>query len=281
MSILQAVLLGFIQGITEFLPVSSSGHLCLIQNLFHIDIGTGVFFDVLLHVGTLIAICVVFSKDVVLLIKEFFGMIADLFRKIQDPYVIVISSSYRKFVLLLIVSTIPTAILGFVARDFVEYASGSLLIVGICLIITAVTLFLADMAADGKKGAKSTTYLNAFEIGMAQGVATMPGISRSGATISACMMCGLKKEFAIKYSFLMSIPAILGAVILELGDVTKADLSGKMILNSVVGMAVAGVVGFFALKIMIAVVKKKKYLVFSIYCFVIGLVAIVANFFVK
>ena len=281
MSILQAILLGFIQGVTEFLPISSSGHLALIQKIFQIDIGGGVLFDVLLHFGTLVSICVVFRKDIVLLIKEFFGMVADLFRRIRDPYIVVINSSYRKFVLMIIVSTIPTGVLGVVAKDFVEYASGSLLIIGICLIVTAIVLFLADMAGDGKKGAKSATYLNAFEVGMAQGVATLPGLSRSGLTLAASLLCGFKREFAVKYSFIMSIPAVLGAVILEIRDIDKSDFGGGMILNSLAGMAVAGLVGFIALKVMIAVVKNRKYIIFSIYCFVVGIIAIVANFILK
>jgi len=281
MSIVQAIILGFIQGMTEFLPVSSSGHLAIMQNVFGINTESGVLFDVLLHVATLVSICIVFRKDVIMLIREFFGMAADLFRKIKDPYIVIVNSSYRKFVMLIIISTVATGVLGIAAKDFVEYAAGSLLIVGICLIVTAIVLFLADMAGDGRKGAKSASYLNAFEIGMAQGVATLPGISRSGATITACLLCGFKKEFAVKYSFLMSIPAILGAAVLELKDISKADLSGSMLLNSLVGMLVAGSVGYVALKVMIAVVKNKKYIFFSIYCFVIGVGAIAANFFVK
>ena len=280
MSILQAVFLGFIQGLTEFLPVSSSGHLAIFQKLFHMKTDFGVLFDVLLHVGTLSSVFLIFRKDIMLLIKEFIGMIADLFAKIRDPYVVVINSAYRKFVLLIIVSTIPTGVLGFVAKDFVTYASGSLLITGICLIITSGALFFADMQPEGRKSVKSASYLNAFEIGMAQGVATMPGLSRSGLTITACLACGFKREFAFKYSFIMSIPAILGATILELKDITKAEISGSMILNCIVGMVVAGIVGFVALKLMIGIVKNKKYIFFSIYCFVAGLVAIIANFFV-
>ncbi|MCR5650586.1 MAG: undecaprenyl-diphosphate phosphatase [Lachnospiraceae bacterium] len=280
MSVLQAIFLGVIQGLTEFLPVSSSGHLVIFQKLFHIETDFGVLFDVLLHVGTLVSVFLIFRKDIMLLIKEFIGMITDLFYKIRDPYVVVINSAYRKFVLLIIVSTIPTGILGFVARDFVSYASGSLLITGICLIITSAALFYADMQPEGRKSVKSSTYLNAFEIGIAQGIATMPGLSRSGLTITTCLACGFKREFAFKYSFIMSIPAIIGAVILELKDITKSDITGGAVLNCLAGMVAAGVVGFVALKLMIAIVKNKKYIFFSIYCFVAGLVAVIANFFI-
>ncbi len=240
-----------------------------------------MLFDVLLHVGTLTAVFVAFRKDIGMLLSEFFGMTADFIRHFREPDIIVVNSAYRKFVLLIIISTIPTGILGIVAGDFVEYAGLTLLVPGIGLIITSLLLFVADRVGDGRKSARSATYLNAFEIGIAQGVATIPGISRSGATITACLLCGFKKEFAVKYSFIMSIPAILGAALLELKDIPGSDLSASMIANCVVGMIVAGLVGFVALKIMISIVRQKKYLGFSVYCLILGLVCIAAHFIKK
>ena len=281
MNILQAILLGAVQGLAEFLPISSSGHLAILQNLFHIEADTGMLFDVLLHIGTLTAIFVVFWKDIAKLILEFFGIVADFIRRFREPDLIVLSSAYRRFVLLIIVSTIPTAILGFIGRDFVEYASSTLLIPGIGLIITSILLFVCDRIGDGRKGIKKITYLNAFEIGIAQGVATIPGISRSGATISACLMLGIKKETAVKYSFIMSIPAVLGAAVLELKDAAGASVSGGTVIAYITGMVVAAVVGYFAIRVMINVVRRKRYLYFSIYCLVIGLVAIIGHIVTK
>ena len=281
MNILQAILLGAVQGLAEFLPISSSGHLAILQNLFHIETDTGMLFDVLLHIGTLTAIFVVFWKDIAKLILEFFGIVADFIRRFREPDLIVLSSAYRRFVLLIIVSTIPTAILGFIGRDFVEYASSTLLIPGIGLIITSILLFVCDRIGDGRKGIKKITYLNAFEIGIAQGVATIPGISRSGATISACLMLGIKKETAVKYSFIMSIPAVLGAAVLELKDAAGASVSGGTVIAYITGMVVAAVVGYFAIRVMINVVRRKRYLYFSIYCLVIGLVAIIGHIVTK
>ncbi|MBQ7584006.1 MAG: undecaprenyl-diphosphate phosphatase [Lachnospiraceae bacterium] len=281
MNILQAILLGAVQGLAEFLPVSSSGHLAILQNLFHIEADTGMLFDVLLHIGTLTAIFVVFWKDIAKLILEFFGIVADFIRRFREPDLIVLSSAYRRFVLLIIVSTIPTAILGFIGRDFVEYASSTLLIPGIGLIITSILLFVCDRIGDGRKGIKKITYLNAFEIGIAQGVATIPGISRSGATISACLMLGIKKETAVKYSFIMSIPAVLGAAVLELKDAAGASVTGGTVIAYITGMVVAAVVGYFAIRVMINVVRRKRYLYFSIYCLVIGLVAIIGHIVTK
>ena len=278
MNVLQAIILGIIQGLAEFLPVSSSGHLAIIQNLFHIETDTGLLFDVLLHIGTLTAIIVVFWKDIVKLIIEFFGIIADFIRRFRDPDLIVLSSAYRRFVLLIIVSTIPTAILGYIGRDFVAYASSTLIIPGIGLIITSILLFICDRIGDGRKGIKKITYLNAFEIGIAQGVATVPGISRSGATIAACLMLGIKKETAVKYSFIMSIPAVLGAAVLELKDAAGTSVEAGTVVAYIIGMVVSAVVGYFAIRVMINVVRRKRYLYFSIYCLVIGLVAIIGHF---
>ena len=278
MNVLQAIILGIIQGLAEFLPISSSGHLAIIQNLFHIETDTGLLFDVLLHIGTLTAIIVVFWKDIVKLIIEFFGIIADFIRRFRDPDLIVLSSAYRRFVLLIIVSTIPTAVLGFIGRDFVAYASSTLLIPGIGLIITSILLFICDRIGDGRKGIKKITYLNAFEIGIAQGVATLPGISRSGATIAACLMLGIKKETAVKYSFIMSIPAVLGAAVLELKDAAGTSVEAGTVVAYIIGMVVSAVVGYFAIRVMINVVRRKRYLYFSIYCLVIGLVAIIGHF---
>lgn len=281
MTFVQAILLGVVQGLTEFLPVSSSGHLAIFQYLFHIDTGSGMLFDVLLHIGTLAAICIVFYKDIWHLIVEFFGMIIDCFRKIGDHNVIIMNSAYRKFCLLIIISTIPTGIIGYLGKDLVEMASASLLVPGICLMLTAVLLFIADRIGDGHKGIKGATYLNAFEIGMAQGVATLPGLSRSGTTIAACLMCGFKKEFAVKYSFIMSIPAVLGAAILELKDAAGAPAETGMLGKYIAGMIVAAAVGFLAIKTMIAVVKNKKYIYFSVYCMIAGIVAICGYFLTK
>lgn len=238
MTLLQAVLMGIIQGLTEFLPVSSSGHLALFKILFHVETDTGMLFDVLLHVGTLIAICAVYYKDIVRLFVEgicivrdvlinFAALIKNLFLSIRDrgkdhvdysPYRRIVNSSYRKFVVLILVSTIPTGIIGFVGKDVVEQASELLIVPGICLIATAILLFIADRCKGGDKLPKDITYTNAFVVGIAQGVATLPGLSRSGTTITACLLSGFNRKFAVKYSFIMSIPAILGAMVLELKD---------------------------------------------------------------
>lgn len=290
MSLLQAIIMGLIQGLTEFLPVSSSGHLALFRILFGVETETGMLFDVLLHAGTLIAIFVVYYKDIWKMIVEGCCIIRDaavnivlFFKnksgKEEEPYRKIVNSSYRKFVMLVIVSTIPTGIIGFVGRDAIDKASQILIVPGICLIVTAILLFIADHTRDGEKLPKNVTYTNAFSVGIAQGIATLPGLSRSGTTITACLLCGFNRKFAVKYSFIMSIPAILGALVLELKDFSAVDITGIEIVYYIVGMAIAAIVGYICIKTMLVIVRKKKFTVFAIYCLIIGAVSIGGYFY--
>lgn len=289
MSLFQSIIMGLIQGLTEFLPVSSSGHLALFQELFQIK-EPGMFFDVLLHMGTLLAVFAVYYKDIWKLIVEFFCILGDVGRNIasffrnrrqeeQEPYIRVIHNSYRKFVMLIIVSTIPTGVIGFAAKDLVEMAGELLIVPGICLIITAILLFLADHVPDGGKLPKNVTYTNAFLVGIAQGIATLPGLSRSGTTITACLLGGYSRKFAVKYSFIMSIPAILGAMILEIKDIDVSQIAGGEVLNYVIGTLVAAVVGYICIKTMLVLVRKKKFTIFSIYCLIVGAASIGLYFY--
>ncbi|MBO5070034.1 MAG: undecaprenyl-diphosphate phosphatase [Roseburia sp.] len=290
MSLLQAIFMGLIQGLTEFLPVSSSGHLALFKILFHVETDTGMLFDVLLHGGTLLAICAVYYKDIWKLITEGCAIIRDVIVNVviffqnkahrkEEPYRRIVNSSYRKFVMLIIVSTIPTGVIGIFAKDVVEKASEILLVPGICLVATAILLFLADHAKDGEKLPKNITYTNAFGIGIAQGIATLPGLSRSGTTITACLVSGFNRNFAVKYSFIMSIPAILGALILEIKDAVNVSVSGTEVTYYLVGMLVAAVVGYICIKTMLVVVRKKKFTGFAIYCLLVGAVSIGGYFY--
>ena len=288
MSLLQSILMGLIQGLTEFLPVSSSGHLALFKILFDVNTETGLLFDVMLHVGTLVAICIVYYKDIIRLVIEFIGMLIDggynlvtwmQKRRGKDgAYRHVIYNSYRKMVMLVIVSTIPTGIIGYVGADLVTAASEVLIVPGICLIITAALLFVCDRIPEGHKKPKQTSYANAFIIGICQGVATLPGLSRSGTTITACVLNGLDRRFAVKYSFIMSIPAILGAMVLQLNDIGSEALMRTDLIHYAIGMAVAAVVGYICIKTMLVIVKKRKFKFFSIYCLIVGIVSIIGYF---
>lgn len=289
MSILESILLGLVQGITEFLPVSSSGHLAILQNVFHIKTDGGMLFDILLHVGTLAAVFIVYLKDILRMIIEAIRMCMDSFqngktflhnRKHDDAlrYKKVVHNNYRKFVLLVIVSTIPTGIIGYAAKSLVAAASMTLVIPGVCLLLTGVLLLVSDISEDGHKIPKTVSYSNGFIIGICQGIATLPGLSRSGTTIAACLLSGFDRRFAVKYSFIMSIPAILGAAVLELKDIGKETITFPQFGIYLVGAIVAGVVGYVCMKTMLVVVRKKKFKGFAFYCFAIGIFAIVAHF---
>ncbi len=289
MSVLQSLFLGVIQGITEFLPVSSSGHLAILQNLLGIRADGGLLFDVLLHVGTLAAILCVFRKDLSRMLLESACMVRDMIynlkifahnRREQDArrYRRIVHNNYRKFVVQVLISTIPTAIIGYAARDLVEIAAQTLIAPGVCLILTAGLLLVADVTETGRRIPKDVSYTNVFMIGVAQGLSTLPGLSRSGTTIAACLMSGFDKRFAVRYSFIMSIPAILGAAVLEIGEAAASPVALPQVFIYLLGAAAAGVVGYFSIKKMLVVVRRKQFKGFAVYCLILGIIAITGYF---
>lgn len=291
MTIIESILLGIVQGITEFLPVSSSGHLAILQNIFHVETNGSMLFDIMLHLGTLVAVFVVYRKDIWRMIVEALAMAADIcsnlrtwvlnrIHKTSLKYKKVVHNSYRKFVVLILVSTVPTGVIGVIGKDLISSASETLLIPGICLLITGVLLLMADTAKEGHRLPKDTSYKSGLAIGAAQGLATLPGLSRSGTTITACILCGLDRKYAVKYSFILSIPAILGAAVLEIKDVIAEPIEVSQIGIYAVGTVFAAAVGYICIKTMLLVVRNKKFKYFSIYCFVIGAVAIVGHFLI-
>ena len=231
----------------------------------------------------------VYYRDIIRLIRELVLLIIDCFHNIavwigrhrgqHGKYRRIIHNSYRKLVLMIFVSTIPTGVIGYVGRDFVEAASGILLIPGICLVITAGLLFISDFAPDGTKKPRQATFANAFIIGICQGIATLPGISRSGTTITACVLSGFERKFAVKYSFILSIPAILGALVLELKDAGSMSVSASQAGIYVAGMIVAAVVGYVCIKTMLVIVRRKKFKFFAIYCLAAGIIAVAGHFY--
>ena len=180
--------------------------------------------------------------------------------------------------MLVILSTLVTMVIALPFESKIENAGNTLLVPGFCLCITSVILFIADRVQKGNKGPGEATYKNSLFIGLAQGIATLPGISRSGSTITAGLACGFNREFAVKYSFIMSIPTILGACILQIPDLAGASLAGSEILNYVIGMIVAGVVGFLCIKVMLKSVKNNKFKGYSIYCLCAGVISVIYYF---
>ncbi len=289
MTLLQSVFLGIVQGLTEFLPVSSSGHLAILQNIFHIDTGGTILFDILLHLGTLVVVFIVYWADIWKMILEFFAMLGDIAANIgisrqnkgaitKVPFRKIVRNNYRKFVVLVLVSTIPTGIMGYIGKKLITDASATLIIPGICLLITGVLLILSDRAQNCVKIPQDTTYREGVIIGIAQGFATLPGLSRSGTTITACLLCGLDRTFAVKYSFILSIPAILGATVLELGDVSAGGLTVSTMLIYLAGMIASALTGYVCIRSLLKLVRNRKFKYFAYYCFAAGLLAIIGQF---
>lgn len=289
MDLIKSIIMGIVQGIAEFLPISSDGHLALMKFILHMDTDNGILFDVLLHFGTLVAVFIAFWKDIWELIVEGFGIIGDfianavrllhnVISKDKLKYKKIITTPYRKMVMLILVATIPTGIIGVVFDHAVEIAGQSLLVPGLGLVLTGLLLMIADRMKPGKKEALEASYKEAGIIGVAQGLAILPGLSRSGSTITACLVAGYERNYAVKFSFIMSIPAILGAVVFKVKDVAWTTISQTQLLNYFVGMLVAAVVGYISIKTMLIIVRGKKFKYFAYYCITVGIIAVICYF---
>jgi len=272
MTIWIAMLLGFVQGVAEFLPISSSGHLLLIQKMFGISEGA-MFFTVMLHLATLVAVFIVYWPTLIELIKK----------------------PFQKTVGLLIIATVPAVLIAVLSKmiapveAFFDAADAGQYL-GFGFLLTSLLLFISDnvrhtrVNEDGEKveikgkKMKSMRVTDALVIGCMQGVGVLPGVSRSGSTISGALFSGLSRKTAADFSFLMSIPAIIGGAIFEVPEAIKTGLGDMHWTTLVAGMLVAGITGYFAIKIMINAIKKKKLLGFVIYTAVLGALVLVDQF---
>lgn len=266
---LSSIILGVVQGLTEFLPISSSGHLVLFQNLLGFK-EPELILDISLHVGTLLAVLIYFRADLKEMIVNTVVFILELFRG-QKKTNQVKDDHYTAMTLWVIVGSVPTAFMGLCFKSFIEELFSSIFIVGCTLIVTGIFLAISRLAKEDGKSKRELGLLFALIIGVAQGLALVPGISRSGSTIVCGLMLGLKKETAARFSFLLSIPAIFGAMVLELGS---AGLGDVPIMPLFSGLIVAAVVGILALKILMGFVRKGKLFYFAPYCWAVGLVVL-------
>ena len=275
MSVLSAMLLGLIQGIAEFLPISSSGHLSIFQNFFNLTPAEEghMFFDVLLHLGTLVSVCVVYRQDIAAIIRDTLSY----FRSLGHPqpggpkhY------PGARLLLMMFIATLPLFVI-LPINGAIEKLYYNTLFIGIALIVTGFVLFLSDKMKNGKRNEKTMSVGNAVIIGIAQAIATVPGISRSGMTISAGMAAGLDREFAAKFSFLISIPAILGANLLSLFKALSGGIDTSLIPTYLLGMLVAMVSGYFSVSLVKLICKKGKFGCFAYYCWAAGAVTVVCS----
>ena len=275
MNFISSILMGILQGVAEFLPISSSGHLALFQHFFGMEDfeQTQMLFTVLLHFGTLISVFIVYWRDIVDMIREFFLGAAALVRRDggSNP-----PPPARRLVMLIIIATLPLFVMVFL-QNAIESLFANSLLVSCALIATGFILFFSDRLARGRKTAKNATVLDALIVGLGQALAIIPGLSRSGTTISVGMMRGFERNFAVRFSFLLSIPAVLGATVLELKDAIEAGIDVSMLPVYLVGVAVSAVVGYFAIRLVNSLADKGKFGKFAYYCWAVGLGSFIAE----
>lgn len=254
MTVLIAILLGIVQGLCEFLPISSSGHLVLLQKMFGIEEGA-LFFTIMLHVGTLFAVFSVYYKDIWELLK----------------------APFQKRVYMLVLALVPTVIMALLFNDIVG-ASFDGRFLGFGFIITAILLIVCDKIREGKKTQETMRINNALAIGFMQGVALFPGISRSGSTITGGLISGMERKSVADFTFILSIPAILGSIVLEVPSLIKMGMGDINPLHVIVGMVAAAVSGYLAIRLMLRVIKKKRFIGFASYAGVLGLLIVIDQF---
>lgn len=292
MSAFFAIILGIVQGITEFLPVSSFGHVAVLEKYWGISRGCGALFEAMLHLGTLFAVYMAFRKDIRRVCVEFLGIIADLIGNLnlyihnrrseeQLHYAKVITSSYRRFAVLIMISMIPTAAIGYICRRLVVRSALSSLVAGIGMLITGIILLVTDMGkAGGTRSAREVSYDHAMWLGICQGISVFPGFSRSGLTICMALLFGFSRTYAVKFSYIMSIPAVAGAFFMELGEFTSPSMSLELGFDFVLGMLASAVTGYFCARFLLRLVHRMKFRYFAYYCFLAGMIALAGSYLV-
>ena len=272
MTYLSSFLLGLVQGLAEFLPISSSGHLSIAQNLLGLNTEIPEFFDVLLHLGTLVAVFVAYWRDICDMVAELIHGVGDLVHGTTPRQV----PPARRLILLIIVGTLPLFILLPIHKQ-VQALSNNMVFIGAALVVTGFLLFACDLVRKGKKTERTATIADVLVVGLGQAIATMPGISRSGMTIATGCFMGFERKFAVRFSFLLSIPAVLGANILSLKDALDAGIIWAEVPMYVVGVITSAVVGYACIRLLRLVAEKGRFGAFAYYCWAVGLLTLLLN----
>ncbi|HEY0196881.1 MAG TPA: undecaprenyl-diphosphatase UppP [Methanobacterium sp.] len=276
MDILQAIIIGIVQGLTEFLPVSSSAHLVFTPHLLGTE--SSLAFDTLLHIGTLVAVVVYFWNDIVHMFRSFTSSLADLSRgQFREG---LREDKFKKLAWMVIIGTIPAGLAGTLFKDFFEGLFSNIPAIGVFLIITGFLLYGSEMISRKtahKAGLKEMTIKNSVLIGVAQAFAIAPGISRSGATISIGLFLGLERELAARFSFLLSIPAIMGAALIQVKDIS--NLFDVTTAATIAGVIAAAISSYLAIKVVLKLISQQNLLIFAYYCWIVGPLAIVISLF--
>jgi len=264
------ILLAIVQGLTEFLPISSSGHLVLAQYVLGVE-SPGVALEVALHIGTLISVVIVFWADILGLLRAGISILFDPFNRRSAAH-----AAYRRLIFLLVVGSVPTGVLGLLFADTFELLFANPRFIGYALLVTGCLLFMATVK-QGSRGMRDMGPSDVLWVGLAQGLAITPGISRSGSTIAAGLMRGLDRDTATRLSFLLSLPAVLGAAILKTPELFR-ESSAHPIAYVLIGIVVSALVGIVAIKYLVAILRRGKLQYFAYYVWAVGLLTI---FFVK
>lgn len=262
--IIKYIILGIIQGFTEPLPISSSGHVFILRNIFNLGEMTDLNFEIIVNFGSLIAILLIYFEDIKKLVVNFFKYIKNKNSQSENDF---------KYCLLIILGVIPIGIVGFLFKDQIENFLNSTKIIGISFLITALFLYLVRNIK-GEKDDRDLTWHDALIIGLVQVIAVIPGISRSGSTLIAALFCNIKRSSALKYSFMLYIPISIGTTLLGIKDLITMPNMHEMILPYGLSFIASLIVSFFTLKWFMDVVKKGKFIYFSIYCLVMGLLVL-------
>ncbi len=260
LELLKYLFLGFIQGFTEPIPVSSSGHLVIFRHLIHSNALNDLNFEIILNFGSLIAIILFFRKDLLELIHDFFSYLSSKEEKYKSNF---------KYCWLIVIGTIPAGLLGLFLKNWIEDQLVSVKIIGAALLITAFFLFLIKNLK-GRKDDSDITYLDAIIIGLFQAIALFPGISRSGATMVGGMFLGFKRETAFKFSFMLYIPISLATMILGVKDLIKTNISIDLWITYGISMIISGIVTYFATRWFSGIMKNGKLIYFVFYCLIVG-----------
>lgn len=280
MSILNAIILGLVQGVAEFLPISSSGHLSLFENLLGMGglaaMEENTLFNILLHLATLVAVIIAYWADVRDMIVEFFRLLGGKKRAGKSGHEPNIPM--RRQLLMVIIATLPL-VLVLPIHNKIELLGAYPWVIGVMLILTGFMLFISDRMPRGTKNAKTMTVTDALVVGLCQAVATIPGLSRSGTTITAGMSRKMERPYAVKFSFLISLLSVSGAVLLKVVDIIKDGADWSLFPIYLVGMLIAGIVGYACIKLLQKIVSKGRFGGFAWYCWIVGILAILLDLF--
>ena len=262
---LKYIILGIIQGITEPLPISSSGHLVIFKNLFNLNSLNDLNFEIIVNFASFLAISFIYRKDIIKLIKDSINYLKTKNYKYYHSF---------KYVLLIILACIPAGILGLLFKDKIDLISSNVKYIGIALLITSLALFIVKKI-DGIKNDNDITYKDSFIIGLFQGIALLPGISRSGATLTGGLLRNIKKEDAVKFSFMLYLPISIASFILGIKDFTTSSNFNNLYISYILGFIFSLFTTYFATKWFINIIKKKKLIYFSLYCLIAGLLVLI------